>query len=42
MDNAKIAVFNFNTGAGPLQLGGHFGGFKLHDVVNGLERDVAR
>ncbi len=37
MDDTKTAVFNFNRGVGPLRLGGHFGGFKLHDVVNGLE-----
>ncbi len=42
MDNIKTAVFNFNMGAGPLQLGGHFGSFELHDMVNGLEQDVAR
>ncbi len=42
MDDAKTAVFNFNTGASPLQLGGHFGGFECYDVVNGLEQDVSR
>ncbi len=40
MDNSEADFFNVDDGSCALRLHCQFGGLKLHDAVNGLERDV--